>query len=83
VFDASVSAVLTALLGAFAGALLSRILDEFVGLMQAGQFSSASSAQSMIEFVQVISQNWIRAALLSALMALVARAIVESKVSNP
>lgn len=81
-FDASISAVLTALLGAFAGAVLSRILSEFVDLMQAGGFSSAESAQAIISYVQIISANWVRAALLSALMALLARAIVESRVSG-
>lgn len=80
-FDASISAVLTALVGAFVGAVLSRILSEFVDLMQAGQFSSAESAQAIITYTQLISSNWLRAALLSALMALLAHAIVESRVS--
>lgn len=80
-FDASVSAVLTALLGAFVGAILSRILGEFVDLMQAGQFASAESAQTIISFTQLISTNWVRAAFVSALMALLARAIVESRVT--
>lgn len=80
-FDASISAVLTALLGAFVGAVLSRVLSEFVNLMQAGQFASAESAQSIISFVQLVSANWVRAAFVSALMALLARAIVESRVT--
>jgi hypothetical protein len=82
-FDASVSAVLTALVGAFVGAtVVSPIVSELVSIMQAGQFSSAQSAQSIISYLQIVGGNWVRAALVSALMTLLARAVVESRVSS-
>lgn len=79
-FDSVISATLTALLGAFTGALLSKIATPLLDLMKAGQFSSAESAQSIIGYLTVATDNWLRAALLSALMVLFARAVIESQV---
>jgi len=79
-FDSVVSAVFTALLGALLGALLSKIATPFLDLMRAGQFSSAESAQSVITYLSVATDNWLRAALLSAVMVLFVRAVVESQV---
>lgn len=79
-FDASVSSVLTALVGAFVGAVLHRVLSEFIDIIQSGEFASAESAQTIIGYLQIVSDSWLRAILLSALMALLAKAVVESKV---
>jgi len=80
-FDSVISATLTALLGAFVGAVLSKIATPILDLMKAGQFANASSAQDIIGYLTVATDNWVRAALLSALMVLFASAIVESQVS--
>lgn len=79
-FDSVISATLTALLAAFIGAVLSKIATPILDLMKAGDYASASSAQDIIGFLTVATDNWLRAALLSALMVLVARAVIESQV---
>jgi len=79
-FDATVSAVLNALVGAFAGALLSRIAQPILDIMRAGEFSDAESAATIIGYLDVAVGNYLRAALLGALMVLLARAVVESEV---
>jgi len=79
-FDASVSAVLTALVGALIAAVLSRVLNPIIDIMQQGQFASDPGAQQIINALQVLTGNWLLAAVLSALMVLLARAAVESEV---
>jgi hypothetical protein len=83
-FDATVSAVLNALVGAFAGALLSRIAQPILDIMRASRFadpdSQFQSAATIIGYLDVAVGNYLRAALLGALMMLLARAVVESEV---
>jgi hypothetical protein len=80
-FDASVSAVLTALLAAFLGAFISRFFGVIVRISKAGSASSAESAQTIIGYMTVASENWVRVGLLSALMVFLAAGIYESRVS--
>jgi hypothetical protein len=84
VFDATVSAVLSALVGAFGGALVSRIAQPILDIMQASPFADPDaghqSAITIINYLEVAVGNSVRAALLGALMVLLARAVVESEV---
>jgi hypothetical protein len=82
-FDATVSAVLNALVGAFGGALLSRIAAPILDIMRASRFADPDkyqSAATIIGYLDVAVGNFVRAALLGALMGLLAYAVVESEV---
>jgi len=83
-FDGVVSAVLSALVGAFGGALVSRIAQPILDIMKASPFadpdSQYQSAVTIIGYLEVAVGNSVRAALLGALMVLLARAVVESEV---
>lgn len=79
-FDATVSAVANALVGAFAGALLSRIGQPILDIMRASPYADMESAATIIAYLEVAVGNFLRAALLGALMVLLARAIIESEV---
>jgi len=85
-FDAYLSAVINALVGGFLAALLSRLLGALVTVMEAAQFGSESASgatqTTLVNALTVVSENWIRVALVAALMVPLARAVVESQVQG-
>jgi len=78
-FDAVLSATLTALVGAFVGAILSRLFAGVLPIIKAGEFSDAESAQQIIGYLSAIESNFVLIALLSAVITLLARAVVRGR----